>query len=333
MGRLVKIFLFLGVLGLGLFSQASTVAAPAAGATSWLQYGHRLYQQKRYGEALAAYQQAALIDPQDAVTQQSLGNALVQLSRYPEAVQAYQRSLQLKPDNAPLTAYLAQLQAHLGAAQPVDLEEPLADARGLLEQQRFGEALKLFQASPAGSERSSPWQQGKAEALYGLGRMEDARATMRLAASLDPANKEAQDQLRVYLHADAASDGGGVHWFAPLWRSALLPGWGQAYNGQRRKAWVLGGLTWGLFAATAATYVAAGTALDDYHALGPGRPASDFDNAFTKADNLAVANEAVGLLFYTAYAYNLFDAAAQARPVLQAEIRGQSPVLAWHQAF
>ena len=53
-------------------------------------------------------------------------------------------------------------------------------------------------------------------------------------------------------------------WTAPAWRSALVPGWGQAYNGDEAKAWWLGGSTWVLLGGVAVTYVEGEQALHDY---------------------------------------------------------------------
>ena len=333
MVRTLKIF----VLGVVLFSGHANLSAVEAAAPAWINYGHQLYRQQHYAEALTAYQKAIAIDSKDSQAFQALGNALVQLGRKEEGLQAYEHSLQLQPKNLPLEAYVQKMKLASSASPStevsVDLDEALSEGRGLLEQQRFEDALKLYKTAPAGSAKSSLWQQGQAEAWYGLGNMEEARIGMQNAANLDPSNSAAKDQLQRYLHPSVASDRSSANWFAPLWRSTLLPGWGQAYNGQKHKALVLGGLTWGLFAATAVTYVVAGTALDDYHRLGPGTSSADFSKAFTNADNLAVTNEALGLLFYTAYAYTLFDAATQARPALQAQVRGSNIALAWHQEF
>jgi hypothetical protein len=67
----------------------------------------------------------------------------------------------------------------------------------------------------------------------------------------------------------------------------------------------VGLITVGLFAATVATYVATDQAIARYRGLGPN---ADFNAAFSEADDLAIANEVVGISFYAAYAWNIFDA-------------------------
>jgi hypothetical protein len=117
-----------------------------------------------------------------------------------------------------------------------------------------------------------------------------------------------------YFHDGLQEDRGGGSPWGSLLRSAVLPGWGQVHNGQPRKGFTVGVLTLGLLAATAVTYVSADQAAADYRALGPGTSAGDFDAAFSRADGMALTNQAFGICFYSVYAFNLFDAAVQARP-------------------
>ena len=98
-------------------------------------------------------------------------------------------------------------------------------------------------------------------------------------------------------------------WVDPLWRSAICPGWGQEYNQEEIKAWVIGGTTWALFAGAVGTYVWAVQAENNYNGLGAGRNQSDFDGAYNNWENAATANHICYVFFGLAYAYNLFDAA------------------------
>jgi hypothetical protein len=100
-------------------------------------------------------------------------------------------------------------------------------------------------------------------------------------------------------------------WTAPAWRSALAPGWGQAYNGDEGKAWLMGGATWGLLGGVAVTYVEGEQALHDYDAAKTPQDATD---RFNDADRWAQANEICYGLFATAYVITLFDAALGAKP-------------------
>jgi len=97
-------------------------------------------------------------------------------------------------------------------------------------------------------------------------------------------------------------------WVDPLWRSAICPGWGQEYNKDETKAWVIGGTTWGLFAGVVGTYFWATQAESNYSGLGAGHSQSDFEGAYSNWENASTANHVCYVLFGLAYAYNLFDA-------------------------
>jgi tetratricopeptide (TPR) repeat protein len=62
----------------------------------WLEEGNALYNLKRYEEALAAYEQAIRLDPNDADAYNGKGIALRNLNRHEEAKQALEKAHQLE---------------------------------------------------------------------------------------------------------------------------------------------------------------------------------------------------------------------------------------------
>ena len=62
-------------------------------------------------EAIAHYEQALRIKPDDAEAHYNLGNALAQVGRVPEAIGQYQQALRIKPGFAEAQNALARLQA------------------------------------------------------------------------------------------------------------------------------------------------------------------------------------------------------------------------------
>ena len=68
----------------------------------WKKEGDTHYNAKRYQEALAAYEQAIRLDPNDAGTHLNInrGNTLHQLKRYQEALAAYEQATLLDPNYA-----------------------------------------------------------------------------------------------------------------------------------------------------------------------------------------------------------------------------------------
>ncbi|HCP99195.1 MAG TPA: hypothetical protein DIT99_00165, partial [Candidatus Latescibacteria bacterium] len=55
--------------------------------------GNELYQQKKYDEALMAYQEAQADEPDNPSLHYNIGNTLYQREKYPEAIQAYKKAL------------------------------------------------------------------------------------------------------------------------------------------------------------------------------------------------------------------------------------------------
>jgi tetratricopeptide (TPR) repeat protein len=186
-------------------------------------------------------------------------------------------------------------------------------ANQFYNQRDFSTSLDLYRKSKALNPSSGPSIWGEANSLYMLGRKQEALQAYREALAVMPG--QAQLQLRIrqieqeLASIPAATPGPTAskrHWLQPLWRSALLPGWGQAYNGQSRKAWLVGGTAWASFGGVVGTYLGGQAALDQY------QKASTAPEALEKYDQAYgyyLANQTFYLLFGFAYFYNVFDAA------------------------
>jgi len=83
-------------------SLAQTTASGASQKTAqqWLKIGDDLSEAKHYQEALAAYEQAIQLDPNDAAAYNGKGSVLSNLKRNREAILAYTRAIQLDPNSA-----------------------------------------------------------------------------------------------------------------------------------------------------------------------------------------------------------------------------------------
>jgi tetratricopeptide (TPR) repeat protein len=294
----------------------------------WAVYGQGLAAQGRGAEAEQAFEKALNLAPGDAAVLRARGQWRWTQGRKDEALADLRGSLAADPSQTALADWLAKAAGPAAApvqaapAPAVDDSEALEEARANLESRDFGAVLDAVAEAGAAAKRSADWQRLKAEALYGSARFDEARQALALARQAAPEDAALKALESRYFHDGLAPDQGGGSPWGSLARSAVLPGWGQARNGERRKALWVGTITLGLLAGTVATYVAADQALADYRALGPGTPASDFDAAFGRADGMAVLNQVLGISFYSAYAYNLFDAASHARPAVAAQAGG-----------
>ncbi|MER3514033.1 MAG: hypothetical protein C4310_06295, partial [Chloroflexota bacterium] len=71
---------------------------------------------RQWAQAVAAYQAALAIVPDDPAALTGLGMALVQLGRLPEALTVYQRLARQNPSNAVALEKVAEIQEKLGQA-------------------------------------------------------------------------------------------------------------------------------------------------------------------------------------------------------------------------
>jgi TolB-like protein len=90
-----------------------------------------------------------------------------------------------------------------------------------------------------------------------------------------------------------------------VYRSLLLPGWGQLYNKEKNKA-VAFGIGVGTFAVgTITTQVLASIAQRDYRNAGTG---ANFDGLATRVENLQLTRNLLLALLAVSWGYNVFDA-------------------------
>ena len=92
---------------------------------------------------------------------------------------------------------------------------------------------------------------------------------------------------------------------AAAWRSALLPGWGQFYKGQKAKGYVLGGAFWGSLLATGVAWVNEDRAHQDY--LDSQTPA-DIENNYADYNKWYKTRRSLALASAVLWAVALGDA-------------------------
>ena len=156
----------------------------------------------RYEDAIAQYRSAIAIAPAFAPAHAGLGIALFQGGRYAEAIEALERALTLQPDvpvaGSSLHVFLGRAAQELGrpvAAEhfaravrddPGDREalDHLAMAR--FGQQRYEEALALYRIMIEIDPDNAVTHSNIGAALYQMGRLEQAQASIERALALDP---------------------------------------------------------------------------------------------------------------------------------------------------
>jgi protein O-GlcNAc transferase len=153
----------------------------------------------RHGEAIASYDRALEIQPDDAETLYNRGNSLLQLARNEEAVASYDQALTIRPDyvNALYNRgnALSELGRHAEAIASYDrvvaIEPSYADAlnnRGnaLLELKRYEEAVASLERALAIKPDYIHALYNRGNALWGLGRCEQAIAAYARALAIKP---------------------------------------------------------------------------------------------------------------------------------------------------
>ena len=148
--------------------------------------GNALGRSGRPGEAVAEYETALRLDPEDPETHYNLGNTLAKMDRLPEAIEQYRETLRLKPDHA-------QAQDNLGIS--------------LLRMNRVPEAIGHFEAALRLVPDDAQTHNNLGNALAITGRLSEAIAHYREALRLNPEYAHARANLDRALAAQAGSEG------------------------------------------------------------------------------------------------------------------------------
>jgi Flp pilus assembly protein TadD len=127
--------------------------------------GDGLYAQKRYAEALSAYERATTLEPGNAIYWKDTGNALADLGRYAEALSAIEQALILDPQSAPAWNSKGTVLYDLG---------------------RHDEALSAIEQALILDPQSAPAWNSKGVVLRRLSRRDEALSAYERALALDP---------------------------------------------------------------------------------------------------------------------------------------------------
>ncbi len=168
--------------------------------------GSALLQKGNVDEAIAHYQKTLQINPNNVEAHNNLGNALLQKGNVDEAIAHYQRALQIKPDSA-------EAHNNLGLAllQKGDVNEAIA---------HFQEALQIY---PDYAEAHN----NLGNTLLQKGKVDDAITHFQRALQINSDNAKACYNLGNALLQKGKVDEAIVHYQRAL---QITPGYSEAHN-------------------------------------------------------------------------------------------------------
>ena len=165
----------------------------------WLAEGNACYDAKQFEEALRAYEQAILLDPNYTFAYVGKGLALRNLMRFEEALLAYERAIQLDPTDAAaynnkskvLSILKRYKEALLASEQAIQLNPDYPTAYynkgfALNELKRYEEALFAFDRAIQLNPNFAVAHNNKGFTLTALKRYEEALSAHERAIQLDP---------------------------------------------------------------------------------------------------------------------------------------------------
>src|SRR5260370_744302 len=149
----------------------------------WIREGNALDNLKRDEEALAAYEQAIRLHPDDANYKNNKGNALENLKRHEEALDAFEQAISLDPNFAlaynnkgiALNELKRYEEALVAYEQAISLDPNFADyyhnkGTTLNDLKRYKEALAAFEQAISRDHNNAHAYTGKYRAIRGLKR-------------------------------------------------------------------------------------------------------------------------------------------------------------------
>jgi len=329
------------------FSKA--IALDPSNAAAYQGLGSCLLKQGKQDQALAVLKKSVELDPSNKGLADWLAAASAEAQAKPQpqaapvespaataplAPPAWQDAAAAAPPSAAPAAPAAP-QAATPSAQPsaapalsfppaAPLDSLLAEADGLLSQGKAQDAETAYRGllylGPVSGHQAVAARAyaGLGQALYQQGRYEEAGQALLSSLALEPQDPVVRSFLLDHPELGARQDMPGPRdrW-SPLWRSAILPGWGQSLNGEPEKGMALGAVTLGCLAGTAYSYLQAQSAYSEYSSLGGNSSRAQFDDAYGRTQDWGTANHVLYALFGAFYAYTLVDAALDAKPLLE----------------
>lgn len=296
-------------------------AVDAVKGKQWMVYGNGLYSQKKYDEAIKAYGSSLQADNTNAAVYQGLGNCYYAKGDKVNALKYYKYALQLNPSNAQLQSFVSSLGTAAAGGAAAGGADPMAYANTYYGQKKYDYAIYYYNQSLAKNPNNAKAYQGLGNCYYAKGDKVNAVSNYKRALDLDPNNAQLKSFLAAYGGAAGvtavAAATGEKDWVSPAWRSAILPGWGQFYNGEDTKGLIIGGVTWGLFGGVIGTYMigtGAENAYMDVGKDGKAHPQTDFDTPYSQWEQMANLNHMLYYAFGVAWTYGIIDAIWNAKP-------------------
>lgn len=300
------------------FSASRALAADVALAKQWVDYGQKQYAARQYDAAIKAFSTAARANSADASAWKGMGYAYYAKGDKANAVKYSKYAVQLNPADTALAQWVQKLEASTSAAGQASASDPMVLAGKYYQARQYDYAIWAYNKAIAANPNNAKAYQGLGNAYNAKKDKVNAVNAYKRAIELDPTNTALASYLATYAPGStdgataAAAAGGPSDWVQPLWRSAILPGWGQGYNGQTVKGWILGLATVGALGGTVGTYVIGSGARERYK--GYTQPTDDYDGAYGQWESMANLNHIFAIVFGVAYTFNIVDAIIGAKP-------------------
>jgi len=307
----------------GLVWTGALAAADPALGTQWVTYGQQLYAQRQYDAAIKAFSTAARANSADPAAWKGLGNALYEKHDNANAIKYYRYSLQLNPSDSQLAAFVQRLESMGAQGTVAPGADPTALAARYYAAGQYDYAIQQYGVATSANPNNAKAYQGLGNCYYAKNDKTDAVAAYKRSLQIEPDNIPLKAFLARFSPADAQAAGvqvasGPADWPQPLWRSAVLPGWGQGYNGENTKGWIIGTLTIGTLIGTVGTYIVGSNARTNYNDGTATTTPGQFTSYYNTWNTMATANNILAITFLALYTFNLVDAIMGAKPATSA---------------